>query len=126
MNAKIIERGRGPEIEGTRITVYRIMDFIRDGATPERMAVDLNLSLDQVHLALDYIREHKEEVENGYEKILQRIAKGNPPWVKELRAKSREELWEGLQARKKQGQVSEADDSFIAYRVAEVRPVADR
>ena len=31
MSARIIDRGRGPEIEGTRITVYRIMDYVRDG-----------------------------------------------------------------------------------------------
>ena len=28
MGAKIIDRGRGPEIEGTRITVYDVMDYL--------------------------------------------------------------------------------------------------
>ena len=28
MGAKIIDRGRGPEIEGTRITVYDVMDWV--------------------------------------------------------------------------------------------------
>jgi len=28
MSAKIIDRGRGPEIEGTRITVYDVMDYL--------------------------------------------------------------------------------------------------
>ena len=32
LEAKIIDRGRGPELEGTRITVYCVMDYIR--ATP--------------------------------------------------------------------------------------------
>ena len=27
MAAKIIDRGRGPEIAGTRITVYHVMDY---------------------------------------------------------------------------------------------------
>lgn len=29
MSAKIIHRGRGPEIEGTRITVYDVWDYAR-------------------------------------------------------------------------------------------------
>jgi hypothetical protein len=28
MGAKIIDRNRGPEIEGTRITVYDVMDYL--------------------------------------------------------------------------------------------------
>ena len=31
MSAKIINRGRGPEIEGTRITVYDVLDYARQG-----------------------------------------------------------------------------------------------
>jgi uncharacterized protein (DUF433 family) len=27
LDAKIIDRGRGPEIAGTRITVYDVLDF---------------------------------------------------------------------------------------------------
>ena len=27
--AKIIERGRGPEISGTRITVFDVMDYLK-------------------------------------------------------------------------------------------------
>src|SRR2546430_10648746 len=33
-----INRGRGPEIEGTRITVYRIMDFVRDNCSVTTIA----------------------------------------------------------------------------------------
>ena len=31
MQARIIDRGRGPEIAGTRITVYDILDYWQDG-----------------------------------------------------------------------------------------------
>jgi uncharacterized protein (DUF433 family) len=31
MNATIIDRGRGPEIAGTRITVYDIWDYAKVG-----------------------------------------------------------------------------------------------
>jgi len=34
MGAKIINRGRGPEIEGTRITVYDVLDYTKHGWHP--------------------------------------------------------------------------------------------
>ena len=58
MSAQIIDRGRGPEIEGTRVTVYRIMDFVRDNSPRERIASELRLSMEQVEVALAYIAEH--------------------------------------------------------------------
>ena len=32
--AKIIDRGRGPELEGTRITVYDVLDYHKTGMAP--------------------------------------------------------------------------------------------
>ena len=31
MSAQIIDRGRGPEIAGTRITVYDVLDYFQEG-----------------------------------------------------------------------------------------------
>lgn len=101
MSARIIERGRGPEIEGTRVTVYRIMDYL-DGVIPtEEIAAELRISVEQVEAALAYIAAHREEVDREYAKIMERIRLGNPPWVEALRAKSPEELKERLRARGK-------------------------
>jgi uncharacterized protein (DUF433 family) len=75
MAATIIDRGRGPEIAGTRVTVYRIMDFLRESASPQRIADELKLDSDQVSAALKYIHEHREAVEAEYEAILQRLEK---------------------------------------------------
>ena len=41
---KIINRGRGPEIEGTRITVYDIWDYAREGDHHTYIAAALNIS----------------------------------------------------------------------------------
>ena len=38
MGAKIIDRGRGPEIEGTRITVYDVMDYLKEGRGYDQIA----------------------------------------------------------------------------------------
>src|SRR5207249_3433933 len=75
----IVDRGRGPEIAGTRITVYDIWDYARAGHHHTYIAVVLGLSSAQVLAAIDYIEEHKEEVLADYQKILDRIAKGHPP-----------------------------------------------
>ena len=40
---KIHDRGRGPEIEGTRITVYDVMDYYCEGWPATRIAVHLGL-----------------------------------------------------------------------------------
>lgn len=92
MEAKIIERGRGPELEGTRITVYTIMDFLRYNDPPEVIAGHLRLTVEQVQVAIKYIEEHRAEVDAEYAKIMERVRKGNPEWVEALLAKGREEI----------------------------------
>jgi uncharacterized protein (DUF433 family) len=84
MPPEIINRGRGPEIAGTRITVYDIMDYYTQGWHHTRIAAWLRLSSAEVQAAIRYIEEHREEVTANYQKILERSARGNPP---ELQAK---------------------------------------
>jgi uncharacterized protein (DUF433 family) len=70
--AKIINRGRGPEIAGTRITVYDVMDYYKEGWHRDQIAVLFRLSSRDIQAAIDYIEAHKEEVSAEYEKILER------------------------------------------------------
>jgi uncharacterized protein (DUF433 family) len=81
MSSPIIDRGRGPEIAGTRITVYDVLDYARAGHHHAFIASVLGLSSAQVLAALEYIETHKEEVMADYQKILDRIARGHPPEV---------------------------------------------
>lgn len=83
-NARIIERGRGPEIAGTRITVYDILDYERIGWPPERTADWLKVTVEEVEAARFYIERHRAELMPEYEKMLERDRRGNPP---ELQAK---------------------------------------
>jgi uncharacterized protein (DUF433 family) len=92
MTPRIIDRGRGPEIEGTRITVYTIWDYARHGDHHTYIARMLNISLAQVLCALKYIEEHKQEVLADYQEIMERIARGNPPEVEALRKQSHAKL----------------------------------
>jgi uncharacterized protein (DUF433 family) len=111
LEAKIIERGRGPEIAGTRITVYDILDYYESGWHRDLIADQFNLSSRQVEVAIRYIEDHRDEVMAAYQKIMERINRGNPPalqakldagherfqaMVKEMRAaKSQEAQGEG-------------------------------
>jgi uncharacterized protein (DUF433 family) len=81
MSTAIIDRGRGPEIAGTRITVYDILDYTTKGHHHTFIAALLNLSSAQVLAAIQYIEEHKDEVMADYQQILERSARGNPPEV---------------------------------------------
>jgi uncharacterized protein (DUF433 family) len=102
MSTRIIHRGRGPEIEGTRITVYRIMDFVRDNCSMTTIAEELDLSEAQVQAALDYIAAHRADVEAAYDQLLQRVQQANPPHIHAGRAPSLDELKRRLHARRLQ------------------------
>jgi uncharacterized protein (DUF433 family) len=77
--AEIHDRGRGPEIKGTRITVFDVLDYALACWPPERIATLFDIRTDQVEAAVDYIREHKIEVLKAYVEILERCERGNPP-----------------------------------------------
>ena len=84
IEAKIIDRGRGPEIAGSRITVYDVLDYHKEGWPTKEIAWLFHLSTAQVEAAIRYIEEHRGEVMEAYQRILARHARGNPP---ELQAK---------------------------------------
>jgi uncharacterized protein (DUF433 family) len=84
LEPKIIKTGRGPEIAGTRITVYNVLPYHQTGWHRDLIADTLELSSQQVEAAIRYIEEHRDEVLAAYEKNLERIRRGNPP---ELQAK---------------------------------------
>ncbi len=79
LEAKIIKTGRGPEIAGTRITVYDVIEYYKTGWHRDMIAAILSLSSQQVETAIQYIEEHRHEVMASYEKNMERIRRGNPP-----------------------------------------------
>jgi uncharacterized protein (DUF433 family) len=83
--AVIHDRGRGPEIRGTRITVYSILDYLTAGWPAERIADQLGISPQQVQAAVAYIAEQGAAVMANYARILERAEGGNPP---ELQART--------------------------------------
>jgi len=85
MGATIINRGRGPAIEGTRITVYDVLDYARQGWHRDRIAALFRLSSRDIQAALDYIQQHQEAVTANYQRIRDR--QGNYQYPPEVEAK---------------------------------------
>ena len=84
---QVIDRGDGPKIEGTRITVYTVLEYLRAGRTRDWIAAMLHVSSDQVQVAMDYIRDHDTQINAEYDTIVARIKQGNPTQVEaQLRA----------------------------------------
>ena len=96
----IINRGRGPEIKGTRITVYDILDYSGLGWSAARIAAFFRLSSEQVDTALEYIKAHEAQVRKEYQEILDRCARGNPPAVRAKIAAAHKKFRAFLKARK--------------------------
>ena len=79
IEARIIELGREPTIEGSRITVFDILHYREAGWYRDEIAVLFRLSSQQVEVALRYIEEHKEKVMAENAEIEARIAGAIPP-----------------------------------------------
>jgi uncharacterized protein (DUF433 family) len=101
--ARVIERSDGPRIEGTRISVYTILEYLRAGESRDYIAATLFLSSVQVQAAIDYIREHEAAVNAEFDEIMAKIRQGNPP-----------EITARLEASRKRLQELRADPSKLA------------
>jgi uncharacterized protein (DUF433 family) len=89
---RVIDRGDGPKIEGTRITVYTVLEYLRAGRTRDWIAAMLHLSSDQIQAAMDYIYDHDAQVNAEYEKIIARVRQGNSAEVETRLRANREKV----------------------------------
>jgi uncharacterized protein (DUF433 family) len=80
----IQDRGRGPEIVGTRITVYTLLpSFLDPTVTEEEICRIYELTAQQVAAARAYVLGNPDTVLAEHLKIEERLAVGNPPEVRE-------------------------------------------
>ncbi len=78
----IHDRGRGPELVGTRITVYNLLPNFLDASATEAYICKLyDLSPEQVAAARAYVLNHPDTVLARHLEIEVRMAEGNPPEV---------------------------------------------
>jgi uncharacterized protein (DUF433 family) len=109
----IHDRGRGPEIRGTRITVYDVLDYYPQGWSVSMIAELFHVKEEQVRAAIEYVEAHREEVMAEYEKILERDRQGNPPEIRERFAQSHQKLMK-LKDELRRKELGEANDARAA------------
>jgi uncharacterized protein (DUF433 family) len=111
MSAKIIDRGRGPEIAGTRITVYDVLDYLQEGWRYDQIAGLFRLPPDEIHAAIQYIEDHKEVVMTTYQQILARHRHVQyPPELEAKLARNRQKVQEKLAEIRARHQVESVHD----------------
>lgn len=76
----VVRTGRGLTIAGTRITLYTIMDHLKDDWPPHLIRDWFNLTDEQIQGVLDYIDAHREEVEAEYQQVLKEAAETEQYW----------------------------------------------
>src|SRR5580658_9812436 len=89
----IQDRGRGPEVVGTRITVYNLLPHFLDSTATEAYICQVyQLTPEQVAAARAYVLNHPDSILAEHLKIEARLAAGNPPQVIEQAKRTRAEF----------------------------------
>ena len=78
--ATVVRSGRGLSIAGTRITLYEIIDYLKADWSPQRIQEMLNLSDTQIADVLQYLEEHRAEVEAEYDLVVQQAQETRAYW----------------------------------------------
>jgi len=85
----IVETSRGPCVAGTRITIYAIMDYLKNGLSHEIIKQNFLLSDEQLHAVLQYLAAHREELEFYYTEIVQRSEERRAHYEQLYRARTK-------------------------------------
>ena len=120
----IHDRGRGPEIAGTRITVYNLLQsFLDPNVTEEEICRVYELTAEQVAAARAYVLSNPDTVLAEHLRIEKKLAAGNPPEVRQQaeRAKStfksfKEWLAEREAAESKEDEAPNRERRFPTFR----------
>lgn len=80
----IIRTGRGLTVAGTRITLYTILDYLHADWPPKLVQQWLDLSDQQMADVLNYLENHREEVEQEYQLVVQQADTLRQYWDKRL------------------------------------------
>ncbi|MBP0021454.1 MAG: DUF433 domain-containing protein [Cyanobacteria bacterium SBLK] len=71
---------RGLSISGTRITLYDVMDYLKEEYPPKFIRAMLNLTEMQLNVALSYIEENRDRVEEEYQFVLKQAEEIRQYW----------------------------------------------
>jgi uncharacterized protein (DUF433 family) len=107
----VVRNSLGLAIAGTRLTLYDVMDYLKEDWPPKLIRDWLNLTDQQIADVMTYIEEHREEVEAEYEQVLAYADEIRAYWEERNRERfariatlppppGKEALWAKLQEKK--------------------------
>jgi uncharacterized protein (DUF433 family) len=114
MNAEItiVDKGRGPQLSTSRITVQDLVPYLQlKYGYDEILEIMPTLSVAEIRAVERYVEEHRDEVMEEDRRIRERNAtRRNPPHVEEIFRRTREK-WPALKAayRKYYGEEANGD-----------------
>lgn len=89
----IHNRGRGPEVRGTRIQLAVLFDHFENPRwTDEAIAELYAITVEQVQAARQYVSDHYDEIAGIVARFRERVARGNPPRVRAALEASRQKF----------------------------------
>jgi uncharacterized protein (DUF433 family) len=83
----VVRTERGLTIAGTRITLYSVMDYVKEDWPPKLIRDWLNLTDEQIAGVMQYIAEHREVVEAEYEQVVREAEEIRAYWEERNREK---------------------------------------
>lgn len=97
----IVDRGRGPQLSTSRITIQDLFPYFQLGYTDERIIGEVmpSLSAAEIGVARRYVDEHRAEVLEQDRRIRERNAnRKNSPQIEAILRQGREKVRERLEA----------------------------
>jgi uncharacterized protein (DUF433 family) len=76
----VVRTERGLTIAGTRITLYQIMDYLKDDWPPHLVQDWLSITDQQLAGVLAYIENHRDDVEAEYDLVLREAEESRRYW----------------------------------------------
>lgn len=92
-NITVIRTARGLTIKGSRLTLYDVMDGIRENNSLKNIRDIYELTDEEMLDILDYIHLHKAEVEKEYQEVLKSAEENRKYWEE----RNKEQLEKGYQ-----------------------------
>ncbi|MGH2585194.1 MAG: DUF433 domain-containing protein [Dehalococcoidia bacterium] len=81
----VVRTGRGLTIAGTRKTLYQVMDYVTAGWPPKLTRDWMDLSDEQITDVMQYIEEHRAEVDAEYQQVLELAEERRRYWEEQNR-----------------------------------------
>lgn len=76
----VVRTDRGLSINGTRITLYAIMDYVTADWPPKLIRDEFDLTDQQIRDVMAYIAEHRAEVEAEYRQVVEEAEEERRYW----------------------------------------------